>query len=227
VSSEAVDPTSETDDRDAYHGSDSGRRRQLHQRLREIEALGESKEAVFELVNQMQQLAFAARRDDTTDPHERRFLQREFHSLAEQLEDLLRDTNLTLADVLDEEHQRVSSPGQTNTTLQAPDLATDIQSLKKLKLDAVQNARAAIRSLSDFMERFDSYTELHIVEQERLEEELQALSASTHQAASSIETVEFANQTALWVRAAMFANGQQAIQVQASGLSTQASHLVG
>ena len=223
----SVNPMNETGDRDTYEGSGTGYRKSLHDQLEALQATEVLRAAIEEVLERLKEHTYQL--GQPTKTHKERFHNHEFHVALDELDALTKPElwektavmrlfatldatlifpeGIAISDFTPEAlgllHLDWSHPDTSAVTIDRIDTAL-------MKLEQVEDSTRSSRRVVD-----------------------SALASIPHgqpsriQQSNKINTLEYATQTAQWIRSAMLANGHQAIKVQAQRLSNQALHLVG
>ena len=223
----SVNPMNETGDRDTYEGSGTGYRKSLHDQLEALQATEVLRVAIQDVLERMKEQARHLGR--ATEDNAKRFHTQEFTVALDDLDTLTKPE-------LWEKTAVMRLFATLDATLVFPEgIAISDFTPKALNLEGIDWGMP--NSSAFVIDRIDTA----LMRLEQIEESTRttrrvvdaALASMPHgkpsriQQSNKINTLEYATQTAQWIRSAMLANGHQAIKVQAQRLSNQALHLVG
>ena len=223
----SVNPMNETADRDSYEGSGTGYRKTIHDQLEAIQATEVLMDALVEVLEDLKNSARCIHQ--ARDDSQTRFHQHAFITALELLDALtnpeLWDGTAVMRVFVGQAHLLLFPEGFSIYDFSP-------ESLKLLNLDWSEKTTfpKAIDQIDVALERLEQLRH----ETSRVGKVTDAAMASMPHGQSAriqqiqtIPNVEFAAKTAHWIRSAMLANRQKAIEVQANRLSHQALHLVG
>lgn len=223
----SVNPMNETGDRDTYEGSGTGYRKSLHDQLEALQATEVLRVAIEEVLERLK--GHSRQLGHLTQKNEERFHVQEFQVALDELDALTRPelwektAVMRLFATLDSALIFPEGIAISDFTPTALKLVTLDWSHPDTSASTIDRIDAALMKLEQVEE--STRSSRRVVDA--------ALASIPHgkpsriQQSNKINTIEFATQTAQWIRSAMLANGHQAIKVQAQRLSNQALHLVG